>query len=37
MYVYCVVCYDVIAAPCVKCVDCVFAQLHSLADDSDCP
>ncbi len=37
MYVYCVVCYCVTAAPYVKSVGCVFAYRYTLGDDSECP
>ncbi len=37
MYVYCVVCYRVIAAPYVRSVGHVFAYLYTLDDDSECP
>ncbi len=36
-YVYCVVCYRVIAAPYVRSVGHVFANLYTLDDDSECP
>ncbi len=35
-YVYCVVCYRVIAAGYVK-KCCVFAHCYTLADNSECP
>ncbi len=37
MYVYCVVCYRVIVAPCVRSVGHVFAYLYTLDDDSERP
>ncbi len=37
MYIYCVVCYHVIAAPYVRSVGHVFAYLYTLDDDSECP
>ncbi len=36
-YVYCVVCYRVIAAPYVRSVGCVFAYSYTLDDDSERP
>ncbi len=36
-YVYCVVCYRVIAAPYVRNVGHVFAYLYTLDDDSEHP
>ncbi len=35
MYVYCMVCYHVMAAPYVRSVDCVFAYPYALVDDSE--
>ncbi len=37
MYVYCAVCYPVIAAPYVRSVDCVFVHLYTLVNDSEHP
>ncbi len=37
MYVHCVVCYRVIAAPYVRSVGHVFAYLYTLDDDSERP
>ncbi len=37
MYVYCVVCYHVIAAPSVRSGGCVFAHIYTLVDDSEHP
>ncbi len=37
MYIYCVVCYRVIAAPYVWSVDHVFVYLYALDDDSERP
>ncbi len=37
MYVYCVVCYRVIAASYVRRVGHVFAYLYTLDDDLECP
>ncbi len=37
MYIYCVVCYHVKSAPYVRSVDHVFAYLHTVDDDSECP
>ncbi len=37
MYVYCMVCYRVIAAPYVRSVGHVFAYLYTLDDDSERP
>ncbi len=36
-YVYCVVCYREIAVPCVRSVDCVFADLYTLVNDLKAP
>ncbi len=36
-YIYCVVCYHMIAAPCVRRVGCVFAHLYTLVDDLERP
>ncbi len=35
MYIYCVVCYPVIAAAYVRSVGCVFAYIYILAYDSE--
>ncbi len=37
MYQDCVVCYPMIATPCVRSVDCVFALLYALVDSSEQP
>ncbi len=36
-HIYYVVCYHVIAAPCVKSVGCDFALLYTFVDGSGCP
>ncbi len=37
IYIYCVVCFHVIVAPYVRSVGHVFAYLHTLDDDLECP
>ncbi len=35
MYIYCVVCYHVIAALYVRCIGHIFAYLYTIDDDSE--
>ncbi len=37
MYIYCVVCYRVIVAACVRSVGHVFVYHYTLDDNSECP
>ncbi len=37
MYIYCVVCYRVIAAPFIRSVGHIFAYLYTIDDDSERP